>query len=431
MRRAWQHSMVRAGRVPSLNQTQPSMDPTALPPHVSFPTGPAERPCPACGEDRARRFYQVLGIPVHSCVLLSDQQSAQDFPLADLSLAHCPDCGFLFNDRFDPESLDYSEDYEESQGCSSTFRAFLHETGSKLIERTALAGRHAIEVGCGRGDFLALLQELGAGSALGIDPSSTAGRAAGPGGDPVQVRHELYGQGCFELPVQTLVCRHTLEHLPAVSQFATDARKHLTQAGGEYLFIEVPDVLRVLQEGAFWDIYHEHCSYFTAGSLERLCLSSGFTPRALETVYAGQYLQLTAELSAASEIPAATVDDLAKIETALATFRTNCAASLARLWALLEATTAAGAGPTCLWGAGSKATGFLTTLGAGEHVAAVVDIDPAKQRKFVAGTGHPIVGPEDLKAYAPALVLVMNPIYLGEIKADLLRLGIDAQVESV
>lgn len=423
--------MVPKARDPSLNHTQPHMDPTALPSHVSFPTGPAERPCPACGGDRAQRFYEVLGIPVHSCVLLSDQTSAKDFPLADLALAHCPDCGFLFNDRFDTESLDYGEDYEESQGCSATFRAFLQETASKLIERTALADAAAIEVGCGRGDFLALLQELGTGSALGIDPSSTAGRALAPGGDPVKVRHELYGQDCFQLPVQTLVCRHTLEHLPAVSQFATDARSHLVQASGEYLFIEVPDVLRVLQEGAFWDIYHEHCSYFTAGSLERLSLRSGFAPRALETVYAGQYLQLTAELNTEPKPPATTIDDLAEIETALAAFRHNCAQSLARLWALLQETTAAGAGPTCLWGAGSKATGFLTTLGAGEHVAAVVDIDPAKQGKFVAGTGHPIVGPEGLVAYAPALVLVMNPIYLEEIKADLQRLGIEARVEAV
>jgi hypothetical protein len=407
------------------------MDPTALPPHVSFPTGPAERPCPACGKNRAQRFYEVLGIPVHSCVLLSDQASAKAFPLADLSLAHCPDCGFLFNDRFDTENLDYGEDYEESQGCSATFRAFLQETGSKLIERSGLAGKPAIEVGCGRGDFLALLEELGAGSALGIDPSSTAGRALGADNEPVQVRHQLYGEDCFELPVQTLVCRHTLEHLPDVSQFAADANRHLQAAAGQYLFIEVPDVLRVLHEGAFWDIYHEHCSYFTAGSLERLALRNGFAPRALETAYAGQYLQLTAQVSSAAGPPAAVVKDLAEIESALSAFRSSCAQSIARLWALLRGTTATGAGPTCLWGAGSKATGFLTTLGAGEHVAAVVDIDPAKQGKFVAGTGHPIVGPEDLAAYAPALVLVMNPIYLDEIKADLRRLGIDAQVVAV
>src|SRR3712207_6943984 len=32
--------------------------------------------------------------------------------------------------------------------------------------------------------------------------------------------------------------------------------------------IEVPDTLRVLTEGAFWDLYYEHCSYFTPGRSE-------------------------------------------------------------------------------------------------------------------------------------------------------------------
>jgi hypothetical protein len=29
------------------------------------------------------------------------------------------------------------------------------------------------------------------------------------------------------------------------------------------VFFETPDAKRVLAEGAFWDIYYEHCSYFS------------------------------------------------------------------------------------------------------------------------------------------------------------------------
>ena len=29
------------------------------------------------------------------------------------------------------------------------------------------------------------------------------------------------------------------------------------------MFFQVPDMSRVLRDLAFWDIYYEHCSYFT------------------------------------------------------------------------------------------------------------------------------------------------------------------------
>ena len=42
------------------------------------------------------------------------------------------------------------------------------------------------------------------------------------------------------------------------------------------VFFELPDMERVLVEQAFWDIYYEHCSYFTLGSLARLFRRTGF-----------------------------------------------------------------------------------------------------------------------------------------------------------
>ena len=42
------------------------------------------------------------------------------------------------------------------------------------------------------------------------------------------------------------------------------------------VLFELPDVKRVLDEVAFWDVYYEHCSYFSLGSLARLFRRSGF-----------------------------------------------------------------------------------------------------------------------------------------------------------
>ena len=75
-----------------------------------------------------------------------------------------------------------------------------------------------------------------------------------------------------------------------------------------------------------------------------------------------------------------------------------------------------------LWGGGSKAGAFLTTLGVNDAaVAYAVDVNPRRHGTFIAGTGQQIVAPAFLEAYRPEVVLVMSPIYLPEITAELER----------
>ncbi len=72
-----------------------------------------------------------------------------------------------------------------------------------------------------------------------------------------------------------------------------------------------------------------------------------------------------------------------------------------------------------IWGAGSKATGFLTVLGVRDEVGCIVDINPGKQGYYQAGTAQRIVAPGYLREYRPEVVIVMNPIYMDEIMDDL------------
>ncbi len=90
-----------------------------------------------------------------------------------------------------------------------------------------------------------------------------------------------------------------------------------------------------------------------------------------------------------------------------------------------------GGGKAVLWGSGSKAVSYLTTLGIKDELEYVVDINPHKHGKFLAGSGQEIVSPEFLREYRPDAVIVMNPIYLDEIRRDLEGLGVSARVWAV
>jgi hypothetical protein len=84
-----------------------------------------------------------------------------------------------------------------------------------------------------------------------------------------------------------------------------------------------------------------------------------------------------------------------------------------------------------IWGGGSKGVSFLTTDGLGAEVSQVVDINPFKQGKYLPVTAHRVSAPEDLKAAPPDTVIVMNPIYLPEIGAQLASMGLHPELVAV
>ena len=97
-------------------------------------------------------------------------------PRKDIELAICDDCGFVFNHLYDT-SIDYfTLGYEDQQGFSKTFMAYLTRISEDLIVRHGLRGKTLMEIGCGKGDFINLLCELAQAKGIGVDPAYEEGR---------------------------------------------------------------------------------------------------------------------------------------------------------------------------------------------------------------------------------------------------------------
>ena len=84
-----------------------------------------------------------------------------------------------------------------------------------------------------------------------------------------------------------------------------------------------------------------------------------------------------------------------------------------------------------IWGAGSKAVAFLTTTGIAPEIEFLVDVNPHKAGKFLPGTGHTVIAPEQLREYQPGVVVAMNPVYIDEIRQRLASIGVSADVIAV
>ena len=387
--------------------------------------------CPHCAQAIVSGFYTVKNVPVHSCLLMRTRQEALGYPTGDLDLGVCPACGFIANTAFDFADEHYSPLYEETQGFSGRFNAFLSAVARRLIDRYGIRRKRILEIGCGKGVFLCLLCDLGDNQGIGIDPGCVPGRIPARSADRVTIIPDLYSDKYAHLAADVICCRHTLEHIPQTGAFLRWVRKAIGDRKDVLVFFEVPDTLRVLREGAFWDAYYEHCSYFTPGSLARGFRASGFAIEELYLDYDRQYILLTAHPADGPTPPQlAMEEDLAETRRAVEDFRRKVKKTI-QAWRELVLTRHGHNQRGVLWGSGSKAVAFLTTLGLNREIETVVDINPYRQGRFMPATGQRIIAPRELAGCRPDYVIAMNPVYRQEIQRDLDRMGLQPELLAV
>ena len=367
-------------------------------------------------------------VPIHTSTLLDSRAQAVAYPRADLQLLACLECGLITNAAFDAPGHDYSASYEEVQSFSPRFREYASELARTLVERHSLEGRNVFEIGSGRGDFLNEICALTGGAGSAVDPSFREERVEGAAADRIRVERAFFAPDHVPVGVAAVLCRHTLEHVHDVAAFLQALRAGLERSPDAVVVFEVPDTLRVLRETAFWDLYYEHCSYFTPGSLARAFRTAGVVPTRLECTFDDQYLVVTASAGRPGEGDPLPLEETPEEVVELAADFARRVDRARDDWGTLLRDARARGETTVIWGAGSKGIGFLSMLGLEDEVAYAVDVNPAKHGMFMPGTGHEVVARERLRDIQPSIVVVMNPAYADEIECDLAQLGVAANV---
>jgi SAM-dependent methyltransferase len=387
--------------------------------------------CPSCQASAASVFYEAHNVPAHSVLLMSTREMAVGYPRGDIALAFCKKCGFISNQAFNPGLNEYSSRYEETQAFSPTFNAFHHSLARRLIERYSLYGKTIIEIGCGKGEFLTLLCEAGNNSGVGFDPSYISERNHSTARNRITFITDFYSPKYADCKAQFLCCKMTLEHIADPDAFIGMVRRSIGDDPETVVFFQVPNVIRILRDGAFWDVFYEHCSYFSPGSLCHLFRQHQFEILDLRREYGDQYVAIEARparTAMAHLLPAE--ERVADLALDVRYFESNSTTRLSAWKCRLRKMREDGV-RVVLWGGGSKAVAFLTTLNIQDEVQYVVDINPYKQGTYMTGTGQPIVGPQFLKEYQPDAVILMNPIYRREVENQLTRLEIQPRMFTV
>jgi hypothetical protein len=383
-------------------------NPNLLPDYSAIPGK-----CPICLKPANESIYQLDSIPVTSASVFSTAENAKAVPRGSLNLSVCYNCGLVFNKSFSSSLAEVGATYESSQAASAHFNAYARSLASEWVEKYNLCGKKVIEVGAARGEFLQELLRAGVAHATGFDPL-TSGQPAGECRN-LELIPRFFDQSTLDAEGDALVCRHTLEHIPEVGAFLKLVASWAAKRPDRVVLFEVPASERIFSEFAFWDIYYEHCNYFTKRSLWTAFASAGFDVKTVRFSYNDQYLLLEATIGkqpfgAKALAPGDPSESIANFEKPTKQSIRHTRSLLSRLKA---------DGPVIFWQAASKTVGFLSAVGTDAGIQHAIDLNPHRHHNYLPGSGVKIIPPDAILDVNPLYIILMNPVYLNEVRSFL------------
>lgn len=375
-------------------------------------------PCPVCNSTATTKLIQIQAVPVFCNVLWDSREKAVKADRGNIDLVFCHTCAHVYNAAFDASRMQYNPQYENTLDYSPTFQKYIRELAQRLVSTYQLQRRDIIEIGCGQGEFLRLLAEIGQNRCLGFDPSYNP-RQVDPAtfDSRISIIQDYYSEQYAGHRADFFVCRQVLEHIREPAAFLKMIHSTIAGNDGTVIFVEVPNAMFTLRQLGIWDLIYEHYSYFTALSLKRLFVETGLNPLNIEETYGGQYLCIEARPPAQNRKIDHIALDLSLMEVAndVQNFADNYRQTISDWRKKLAEIKQSGARPV-VWGAGSKGITFLNVLPGAAVIDCVIDINPHKQGLYVPGTGQQVVSPDRLPEIRPDVIIVMNPLYVDEVE---------------
>lgn len=348
---------------------------------------------------QTRALYQASSFPVFQNRVFDSAEEARQCARGDVFLVQDESSGLIHNRAFCPDAIVYDANYHNEQALSAAFRAHLESVAG--IIRKHFANSALIEVGCGKAWFLEMLQ--GSGFVItGIDPAYDGSNPA------ILKRHFTPDSG---LSGDGIILRHVLEHIQNPVAFLSA----IAEANGRRgkIYIEVPCFDWICRHRTWFDIFYEHVNYFRLADFDRIFGTVHESGR----IFGGQYLYVVADLSSL-RTPPYPVDRASRARGNHVPFEfPDRFLEGVDHWA--ARLTASPGPPPVIWGGASKGVIFALFMErAGIRIDFAIDINPAKQNKFLPATGLQVKSPADgVATLSPgAEILVMNGNYLDEVK---------------
>jgi SAM-dependent methyltransferase len=374
--------------------------------------------CRHCGSELHLSFLDLGNAPPSNAYLTQVTLSAPEvwFPLR---LLVCEACWLVQTEDHAGREALFTQDYAYFSSFSSTWLAHAQQYVSQMIKRFGLNDESCVaEVAANDGYLLQYVKQAGV-PCYGIEPTTSTANAARAKG--IDVMERFFGVGLADELVQLgkqadlMVANNVLAHVPDINDFVSGFCRLLKPQG--VATFEFPHLLRMVQEKQFDTAYHEHYSYLSLTSVQRIFSANGLMLFDVEelTTHGGSLRVFAQRNDTGMHNQKAAVDFLIEAEAKAGLTAPAFYQAFQRqaekvkddlLMLLIEAKRRqlkVGA-----YGAAAKGNTLLNFAGVRPDLLPyIVDKNPAKQGKWMPGSRIPIVDESHLKSNRPDFILIL------------------------
>lgn len=212
-----------------------------------------------------------LGISPLSNAYLTQSDLAQKEVFYPLHARICEQCFLVQLPQFETPAHIFT-DYAYFSSYSSSWLQHSAAYADMMIKQFAIdKSWQVIEIASNDGYLLQYFKEKNI-PVLGIEPAKNVAEVACEKGIPTQA--EFFGKTLATKLKQTgleanlLIANNVLAHVPDLNDFVAGLKTLLSATG--ILTIEFPHLLRLIEENQFDTIYHEHFSYFSLMTIQKV-----------------------------------------------------------------------------------------------------------------------------------------------------------------
>ncbi len=374
--------------------------------------------CRFCGLELSNIFVSLGVSPLSNAYLKKEQLGIKE-PLYPLEVYVCEGCFLVQLPEFEsPENI-FGGDYAYFSSYSDTWLKHTKEYADEMSKRFCLnESSFVVEVASNDGCLLKNFVKKNI-PVLGIEPAQNVAEIARKNGVPTETT--FFGSATAKRLALTgkkadlLLGNNVLAHVPDINDFVEGLKILLKPAG--VITMEFPHLMKLMDGNQFDTIYHEHFSYFSFITAEKIFNKHGlelFDVQELPT-HGGSLRIYAKNKEDSSKTVSAGIASLKQKElkagfadiAAYCGFKNKVSALKEDIRRFLDVVKKEGKALVG-YGAPAKGNTLLNYCGIGtEHIAYTVDKNPYKQSRYLPGSHIPIAPPEKIKETKPDYVLIL------------------------
>lgn len=324
---------------------------------------------------------------------MPDADSIKDDIGVNIEVCQCSGCGLV---QLSNDPVPYYREVIRASAFSEEMKAFRMKQFANFITKHSLSGKKVIEIGCGRGEYLSLIQQLDV-DVYGIEYSEQSAIECARNG--LNVKKGFIEHTDYEIenaPFDAFFILNYLEHLPNPNTALRGLWKNLND--GAVGLVEVPNFDMIVQKGLFSEFIADHLFYFTKETLNFVLFQNGFEIIECKTIWKDYIISASVEKRKKLDITRFYTQKI-NLERELKQFLNNFRDK-----------------SVAIWGAGHQAFTVIALTGISLKIKYIIDSAKFKHGKYSPITHIPIVPPKALISDPVSAVIIMAAGYSDEVK---------------